>query len=169
MRVHYCLHMKKLSLYIETSVVSYLTGRPSSNTIVAGHQAATQELWSCLLGRFAPHISDLLLQEIQRGDPSQAEARLDAIRGLPILDVDQEVERVAGALLARKAVPRKCPEDAVHVAVAAVNHMELIVTWNFRHINNPVMKGRMRDVLAQVGYDLPEICSPDELLEVDDA
>ena len=55
----------------------------------------------------------------------------------------------------------------MHIAIASVNKMDLIVTWNFKHINNPVMKQRMRDVLARSGYVLPEICSPDELLEVE--
>lgn len=159
--------MKPL-LYIETSVVSYLTGRPSQDTIIAGHQAATQRFWSLLFDSFVPHISDLLLQEAGQGDSAQAKTRLEAVEGFPVLDVDQEVERVAGILLERKTVPAKCPEDAVHIAVAAVNGMDLIVTWNFKHINNPVMKQQMRAVLAATGYALPEICSPDELLEVDD-
>jgi len=154
-------------LYIETSVVSYLVGRPSTNTIVAGHQAATQELWPILEDRFVVHISDLVVQEASQGDAAQAALRLEALAGLPVLDVDGEVERVAGVLLGQKAVPEKCPEDAVHIAVAAVSGMDLIVTWNFKHINNPLMKQRMRTVLADVGYAFPEICSPDELLEAD--
>lgn len=157
----------KLLLYIETSVVSYLTGRPSQNPIIAGHQAATQELWAVLSGMFSPYISDLLLQEAGKGDPVQAKTRLDAVDGLMALDVDQEVEQVAGMLIENGAVPAKCTEDAVHIAVAAVNGMDLIVTWNFKHINNPVMKQKMRDVLMSAGYRLPEICSPDELLEAD--
>ena len=75
---------------------------------------------------------------------------------------------LAQLLIDRKAVPRKCPEDAVHIAVASVNKIDLIATWNFKHINNPAMKQRMREVLADANYILPEICSPDELLEVDD-
>lgn len=51
--------------------------------------------------------------------------------------------------------------------MAAVNGMDLIVTWNFKHINNPVMKQKMREVLMSAGYRLPEICSPDELLDAD--
>jgi len=90
------------------------------------------------------------------------------VKQFPVLDVDEEVERAAGLLLSKKAVPEKCPEDAVHIAVAAVNNMGLIATWNFRHINNPVMKRKMREVLSDVGYVLPEICSPDELLEMGD-
>lgn len=160
--------MKKPLLYIETSVVSYLTGRPSQNTIVAGHQVATQKLWAVLSDNFSPYISDLLLQEAGQGEAGQTRIRLDAVKDFPVLDVDSEVERIAKLLLESKAVPEKCPEDAVHIAVASVNSIELIVTWNFKHINNPVMKKKMREVLANAGYVLPEICSPDELLEIND-
>ena len=158
----------KRKLYIETSVVSYLVGRASPNTVIAGHQAATQALWKILNRRFAPFISDLVIQESSGGDTAQASMRLEAIKAMPVLAVDHDVESVARILIKQKAVPEKCPEDAVHIATAAVNKMDLIVTWNFKHINNPVMKQRMRDVLARNGYALPEICSPDELLEVDD-
>jgi len=158
----------KRKVYIETSVVSYLVGRASQNTVTAGHQAATQALWKILEKKFAPFISDLVMQESAGGDTGQAAMRLAAINAMPVLAVDQEVESVARMLIKQKAVPAKCPEDAVHIAIAAVNKMALIVTWNFKHINNPVMKQRMRDVLARNGYVLPEICSPDELLEVED-
>lgn len=159
--------MKK-KLYIETSVVSYLTARVSSNKILAGHQVATQNFWAIVYDLFELYISELVLQEISRGDNSMALTRQNAVSGIPLLDVDHEVERVAGILIANKAVPEKYPEDAVHIAVAAVNKIELIATWNFKHINNPVMKGKMREALAEAGYALPEICSPDELLEVED-
>ncbi len=158
----------KLKLYIETSVVSYLVGRASTNTVIAGHQAATQELWVILKHKFIPHIPDLVLQEAADGAPELAALRIEALKDIPVLDVDRDVEMLAQLLIDRKAVPRKCPEDAVHIAVASVNKIDLIATWNFKHINNPAMKQRMREVLADANYILPEICSPDELLEVDD-
>lgn len=158
----------KSRLYIETSVISYLVGRASPNTVIAGHQAATQELWAVLNQNFEPYVSDLVLQEVSDGNVEKSKLRLEAIKDIPVLDVDQDVETVARLLLTQKAVPEKSLEDAVHIATAAVNQMDLIVTWNFKHINNPVMKQRMREVLFRAGHILPEICSPDELLEVND-
>ena len=154
----------KPRIYIETSVVSYLTSRPSSNTVVAGHQVATQELWSILGKDFEAYVSDLVLQESAEGDEEQARLRLDAIGSFPLLEIDEEVESLAKQILGKKAVPRNCPEDAVHVAVAAVNEVDLVVTWNFKHINNPTMKHAIREAVEGTGYTMPEICSPDELL-----
>ena len=154
----------KPRVYVETSVVSYLTSRPSGNTVVAGHQVATQELWNILGKDLEPYVSDLVLQESAKGDEEQAGLRLGAISGFPLLDIDKEVESLAERILGREAVPQGFPEDAIHVAVAAVNGLDLIVTWNFKHINNPTMKHAIREAVEGTGYTMPEICSPDELL-----
>lgn len=154
----------KTRIYIETSVVSYLTARPSSNTIIAGHQASTQLMWDMIGKDFDPYISDLVIQEVAEGDKQQARLRKNAIENFPALDIDNEVEKLAGLFLQKKTIPRDCPEDSLHIAVACVNALELIVTWNFRHINNPMLKHTVRKVVEEAGYEMPGICSPDELI-----
>jgi predicted nucleic acid-binding protein len=151
-------------IYLETSVVSYLTARPSGNTIIAGHQASTQDLWEILGDEFEPYVSGLVLQESSQGDENQVNLRLNAIRNFTILDIDEEVMFLTDKILEQGAVPSNSPEDAIHIAVAAVNEMDMIVTWNFKHINNPTMKFSIREALGANGYKMPEICSPDELL-----
>ena len=153
----------KPTVYIETSVVSYLTSRPSRDTIIAGHQVATQEFWALLNEKLEPYISDLVIQEAEKGNKNEARLRIMAINNFAILDSDDEVKSLAKHILDRKAVPSNHPEDAVHIAVAAVNGIDLIVTWNFKHINNPQMKFAIREAVEQTGYRMPEICSPDEL------
>jgi predicted nucleic acid-binding protein len=154
----------KLRIYIETSVISYLTSRPSGNTIIAGHQAATQDLWDMLGKDVEAYVSDLVLQESAKGDEGQAGLRLNVVSGFAVLDIDEEVESLARAIINGKAVPANCPEDAVHVAAAAVNELDVIVTWNFKHLNNPVTKHLIRETVEAAGYRMPEICSPDELI-----
>jgi hypothetical protein len=155
----------KRKVYIETTVASYLVGRPSRDLLVAAHQEATRELWPKLLSRFDSYISALVYEEAGRGDPEQAARRLSAIKGLPMLDVDDEAQALAEKLIAGNGIPAEFPEDALHVAVAAANAMEVLVTWNFAHINNPFTRLIIRQVLENEGYVPPEICSPDELLE----
>lgn len=153
----------KLKVYIETTVVSYLTSRVSGNPVVAGHQESTREFWN-RLGEFDVFVSDLVLQEAGRGDPTQARARLDALVAFPVVDVDDEARRLAETILASRAVPDEYPEDALHIAIATVNGLEFVVTWNFTHINNPFTRMMIRQVIGNAGYVAPEICSPDELL-----
>ena len=84
-----------------------------------------------------------------------------------MLDVDQEAQALAEQVLGAKAVPAEYPDDALHVAVAAVNGMDVLVTWNFAHLNNPIARMRIRDIVEGNGYRCPEVCSPEELLEMD--
>jgi predicted nucleic acid-binding protein len=158
--------MKK-RIYLETTVVSYFTARPSRDIMIAGHQDATRELWPQLSAKYETYISALVFQEAEKGDPNQAEQRLAAVDGFPILDIDDEARFLAEKIIIRRAMPAKYPEDALHIAVAAVNGMEVILTWNFAHLSNPFTRRKVRQVVEGEGYECPEICSPEELLEVD--
>ena len=154
--------MKK-KVYIETTVVSYLAGRTSSNRVIAGHQDSTRRFWR-QLGRFDAYLSDLVWREAGRGDSAQAKARLNALAGLSMLEADQEAKQLAEMLIAKAAVPAKHPDDAMHIAIATVNGIDFLVTWNFAHINNPVDRMKIRRVVENAGYVSPEMCSPEELI-----
>ncbi|TVR56727.1 MAG: PIN domain-containing protein [Candidatus Competibacteraceae bacterium] len=160
--MHSELEKTRYRIYIETSIVSYLVARQSRDVIIAGHQLATQVFWD-MLTEFEVYLSDMVLQEVSKGDPEQAQLRLQALTGFPVLEIDDEARNIADQLIAGKAVPKNCPEDALHIAVAAVNGMDIMVTWNFKHINNPLTKAKMRQIIENQGYAFPEICSPDEL------
>jgi predicted nucleic acid-binding protein len=158
--------MKK-RVYIETTVVSYLTAKPSRDIMVAGHQEATRELWPELSTKYESYVSALVYEEARRGDPDQAGVRLEAIKLFPMLDIDEEVRSLAEKIIAKRAMPAEYPEDALHIAVAAVNNIEVVITWNIGHLNNPFTRKTVRQIVEAEGYGCPEICSPEELLEVD--
>lgn len=152
-------------LYIETTVVSYFTARPSRDLIVAGHQEATHELWPKLSEQYESYISALVYEEAGRGDPLAARTRLEALKPFVMLAVDGEARVLAEKIIAGKGIPEEYPEDALHIAVAAVNGVEVIITWNFAHLNNPFTRIMVRQIVENEGYECPEICSPEELLE----
>jgi predicted nucleic acid-binding protein len=158
--------MKK-RVYIETTVVSYFAARPSRDIIVASHQEATRDLWPDLTAEYETYISALVYEEAGKGDPDQAKMRLAAIEPFPMLDIDDEARFLAEKIIAGRGIPADYPEDALHIAVAAVNGMEVVVTWNFAHLNNPFTRRAVRRIVEGEGYVCPEICSPQELLEVD--
>jgi predicted nucleic acid-binding protein len=158
--------MKK-KVYIETTVVSYLTAKVSRDLVIAGHQETTRKLWPRLSSKFQGYISALVYEEGGRGDPVQAQKRLEAIKGFEMLDIDEEARDLAAKLIAGKAIPEEYSEDALHVAVAAANGVDVLVTWNFAHLNNPFTRMMVRQIIENQGYECPEICSPEELLEAD--
>jgi hypothetical protein len=158
--------MKK-RVYIETTVASYFTARPSRDIIVAGHQETTRDLWPNLTTKYETYISALVYEEAGKGDPDQAKMRLAAVESFPMIDIDKEARLLAERIIVGRGIPAEYPEDALHIAVAAVNGMDVLVTWNFAHLNNPFTRRAVRRIVEQEGYFCPEICSPQELLEAD--
>lgn len=151
-------------IYLETSIVSYLTAKPSRNLTVASRQASTRELWENL-HIFEAYASDLVAGEAEKGNPEAAAARLKEIENLPMLEITTEAEDLALALIEGYAIPESEPEDALHLGIAASNGIDIVVTWNFKHLNNPFTRLLVRQVIENAGYTCPEICSPEELLE----
>jgi hypothetical protein len=110
------------------------------------------------------YISPLVLEEAADGDTSAARKRLDALTGIPVLQITDEAESLAVAMIKAGAIPPQYPEDSLHIALATVNGMDFLLTWNFTHINNAVMKKAIIRVIEDQGYECPVICSPDELI-----
>lgn len=157
----------EITVYIETSVVSYFVARPSRDLVTAGHQQATREIWPLLSETYSTYVSALVFEEAGKGDPEQARKRLEAIKPFRMLDIEQESHDLAEKIILGKAIPEEYPEDALHVAVAAVNGVDVIVTWNFGHLNNPFTRMMVREIVENEGYQCPEVCCPEELLEAD--
>ncbi len=155
----------KPSVYIETSVVSYLTARPSRDVMVAAYQDVTQRWWASAPARFRLFASELVHDEAGAGDTGAARARQDALHGIPLLEATREDGELAAKLFEFRAVPRSAANDAAHVAIAAVNRVDYLVTWNFRHIANAAMRSRIEDVCSRAGHRPPVICSPNQLME----
>ena len=154
------------TVYIETTIVSYRTARPNRDLMIAAHQQTTNELWPRLMPEFNTYVSALVLEEAGRGDPDQAAMRLREIEQVPALGIDDEARTLAERLISGDAIPPEYPEDALHIGVAAVNGIDILLTWNFAHLNNPFTRIKTRRVVENAGYQCPEICSPDELLEI---
>jgi len=154
----------KQKVYIETSIVSYYTAKPSRDLVIAARQEITHETWPVLKEKFEIYISALVIQEASRGDREAAKKRLGALSGIPILEIKEEAQKVAQSLINENAIPSEYEEDAIHIAVASVNGMEFLLTWNFSHINNAFLKSNIIRVIEKQGFVPPEICSPEEFI-----
>ena len=151
--------------YIETSVVSYLTARPSRDVVVAAYQEVTREWWRDGPDRFHLVASELVVTESGAGDADAARARLKVLESVTLVNVSQNAEELTRHLLDRGAVPREAAADAAHIAIAVTNGVDYLVTWNFRHIANAAMRSRIERVCRHEGYEPPVICTPNELME----
>lgn len=157
----------KPSVYVETTILSYLTGLPSKDVVVLGRQQSTMAWWRTR-DRFACCVSELVLNEAARGDVEAASRRLAAADGLRLIPILGEARPIAAQILLEGAMPAKAAADALHVAIAAIDHIDYLVTWNCTHIANAVMRPKIEAVCARAGLRPPIICTPDELMPLED-
>lgn len=156
----------KPKVYIETTIISYLAARPSRDLIVAGHQQITHEWWQTIRPKFVLVSSQLVVREAGSGDAEAAAARLAFMAGLTLLGISEEALSLARQLLQQKAIPQEFPEDALHVAVAVVNGIDYLLTWNYKHLANAALRGKIEATCREMGYEAVIICTPQELMEV---
>ena len=152
------------TVYLETSFISYLVSEPSRDVIVAGHQQITRAWWAQRRHEFACCVSDAVWKEASRGDPQQAQRRLELLRELPRLPITPEVERLARTILESGALPPVAFPDAVHIAVAAAEHVNYLLTWNCKHIANAVRLRRIEEIFRSRNLYLPRVATPEGLM-----
>jgi predicted nucleic acid-binding protein len=152
----------KASVYVETTIPSYLTAWPSRDLVRAAHQQITREWWARREG-FELFTSRLVIQECQAGDEEAAADRLAALTGIPLLEQGTDVAELAEALLREVPLPGKAAADALHIATAAAHGMLYLLTWNCTHIANAALRPRIEAVCRGAGFEPPLICTPEEL------
>jgi hypothetical protein len=155
----------KPSVYIETTVVSYLTSRASADDILGGRQQATRQLWEDHSDNFEFIVSDIVITEIRQGDEIAAQRRIDALTGLTVLDLSPQASALALELITAGAVPPHSLPDAQHIAIAVVNGIEHLTSWNYKHIVNETKRQHIDQVCRAAGYQPTILCTPAELIE----
>jgi predicted nucleic acid-binding protein len=156
----------KSRVYIETSVVSYLTSRHSNDITTTSNKNITLEWWENQRPKFELVVSEFVLTEAALGHPEAAARRISALQGIPELQTIPDVLNLGLELIRRNALPAKAEIDAYHVASAAVNGIEYLLTWNCTHIANAMTRPKIEATCRALGFEPPIICTPQELTEL---
>ena len=157
------------TIYIETSIVSYLRQRPSSQVVAAARQLLTHQWWNVERKKYELVTSQFCLDEAAGGEPSLAAERLESLEGIPLLPLDPRFNSIAEELISRSILPPTAVIDAIHIGLVAFHGIEYLLTWNCRHIANAKILPRIHQTLSEMGYPIPIICTPEEMLEDDPA
>jgi hypothetical protein len=152
------------TVYIETSILGYLTARPSRDIVVAANIEVTREWWDTRRSAFQLYSSQAVVKETSQGDVAIASQRLEILRDFSLLDLNQSVLDLAEQFLGRSNLPAKADVDAVHIAAATVHGMDYLLTWNCKHIANAQIQKKLAEISFDFGYELPILCTPYELL-----
>ena len=156
----------KESVYLDTSVVSYYTSKPSRDIIALAHQEITRQWWHKAINRYNVFISEVVIEEASFGDPDAAKRRLEELIDFPHLELDDMVEEMAKIYMERLDIPEKSFRDAAHLAVASVHDIDYLVTWNCTHLANGEVIKKLVKINESSGIHTPIICTPEELMEV---
>lgn len=152
------------SVFIETTIASYYVARRSRDIVQAARQELTIQWWDLHRGNYELLSSQIVIDEIGRGDAAMAKKRLEMLASIPLLVITEKVVQMAEKLMADNVVPEKAADDAFHIACAGVHAVDFLLTWNCRHIANPHTRERIRDCFARHGLRSPVICTPEEFI-----
>jgi hypothetical protein len=152
------------TVYLETSVISYLRQRPSSQVVMAARQLLMHKWWENERTNYELVVSQYVLDELSTGDPKLVAERLQALEGIPTLPSDPEIIEIANVLVSRAILPAKAQVDALHIATVAHHRIQYLLMWNCKHIANAKILPRIHRVFTEMGIPIPTICTPEELL-----
>jgi len=156
----------KQSVYIETTIVSYLAANLSRDMVVAAHQQITQEWWASVRPKLNCYISPFVIQESQRGDENIAKRRLKLLSGISVLEMNNEIEKITDLYFDKLKIPNKAQLDAAHLAIACYYKMDYLVSWNCKHIVSARIRKKLEIINNGLKMFTPIICTPEELMEV---
>lgn len=158
--------MSQPRIYVETSVISYLTNRPSRDAVTLGRQLLTQQWWQEDAQNYELLCSSYVTDELSKGHPEAAHRRLAAISHLRELNTNLlDIDKLAGGLIVAGALPSVAKLDALHIATCCVHGIPLLLTWNFTHIANPHKTRLVEQVCRDHGFEPALLVSPDQLLQ----
>jgi predicted nucleic acid-binding protein len=157
--------MDRPTLYIETSIVSYLASRPSRDPVSLRNQQLTHAWWNTRRHEYELFTSEAVADEAAAGDPQMAQARIALLTGIERLPRREEVSLLANELYSSLKLPPRAQTDAVHIALAAAYGVSYLMTWNCKHIANPVLRPRLERACRLRGLVLPVLCTPKSLME----
>ena len=153
----------KPKVYVESSTISYLTARPTEEPIRKAKQILTRRWWE-RRESFELYISQTVVDEIRKGDPEAAKLRLQAIKEIPVLVLDDDVKRLVSGLLTSNAVPSHLEPDAQHIAFSSVFEMDFLITWNQKHIATEKKRRQIEAMIEGFGFEPPRLLTPEQHL-----
>ncbi len=155
------------TVYIETSILGYLTAKSTDNLILAANMKVTQDWWNICRSSFILYASEIVEDEAVRGDPAIASQRLNLLQSLMLLDLTEAALELAQEFLQQSNLPPKASNDALHMALATVYGLNYLLTWSCKHMANAQIQRKLSQISSELGYKLPVICTPYELMGCD--
>ena len=157
-----------MRVYIASTIPSYVVARPARDLLQAARQQITRDWWETERRRFELFTFQIVLDEIGRGEPAMAQQRLALLAEVELLEPTPESESLTDTILRAKVLPSGAGPDAAHIALATTHRIDILLTWNLRHIANVFIETRLRSMARSMDIEFPILSRPEELLEIED-
>jgi hypothetical protein len=154
-----------MRIYIESTIPSYVVARPARDIVQAARQQITRDWWEFRRADHELFTSQVVLDEVASGEMAKANERLALLAQIDLLDITDGAGALTKSILGSGLLPAAADRDAAHIALATVHEMDILLTWNCRHIANAAIQARLRKLADAAGFTLPVICTPEEMLE----
>jgi predicted nucleic acid-binding protein len=155
--------VEKKKVYLETSVISYLTARPSRDVIKLAKQELTREWWDKNRAAYDLYVSTPVRDEAGKGDRDAARRRMEIMDGLTVLQTTAEALALANRIAVANVLPAKATLDILHISISAVHGIDYLATWNCKHISNAVLKEKILEEIVKSGYTPVDMTTPEHL------
>ena len=155
------------SVYIETTIPSLATGKPSRDTIIAGWQASTLAFWENERQKYDLYVSQYVIDECSLGDPDAAERRLAFLIGIPIIPKADEISSLASTYQRLLHIPERAKIDSFHLAACVIAEMDYLLSWNCAHLGIRTFV-KIREFNEKHGLRTPLLLTPEALMGIDE-
>jgi hypothetical protein len=157
--------MKKKSVYIETTIPSYATANPSSDSVKLLRQIITRNFWENERHKYDLYISQYVVEECADGDEVYAKLRLDLIKDIPYLPITEEIEKLAEEYYEFLKIPDNAKTDCFHLAICVINKIDFLMSWNMKHLGQPTYR-RVGNFNEKRNLWLPQLLTIDAFMEI---
>ncbi|MFN0198665.1 MAG: type II toxin-antitoxin system VapC family toxin [Planctomycetaceae bacterium] len=149
-----------ISIYIETTIPSFYFTRRTDTRSLARNKW-TREWWRSVAPGFGLYSSAAVIVELERSAIEELKAqRIELISDLPLLEITDEVREVGRIYMERLVMPRDAAGDALHLAIASFYAIDVLLTWNCKHLANPNKFGHIERVNGELGLPMPLLTTP---------
>jgi hypothetical protein len=159
------MEASKKKLYVETTIPSVITARPSANYVALRKQQVSREFWEYERHKYDLYISELVEKECKRGDPEAAKRRLDFIEGIACLQKSKDADDLGDEYYKILGIPERAKEDCYHLAICVIENMDILLSWNLKHLGQQ-KTATIERYNQQHGLKTPKLCSPEMLTNV---
>lgn len=157
--------MERKTVYIETTIPSYITGKPSRDVLTASRQNTSRYFWENERHNFELFTSQYTEDECLKGNKEAAKRRLDFVKKIPYLIETAEVVNLAEIYFDLLNIPKKARTDSFHIAICVVHKVDYLLSWNFTHIGHD-SEIKLHYYNDKNGLFTPRLVTADNLLHI---